>query len=94
MQNGFDGLWVFHTFFHHRVALLGERTWSMWEYSGPMDPNHASLEELSKDEVRSYLGRAVQLRDEDSLEGTLGPLHAAKLLNLVCFFPVTFSFLF
>ena len=66
----------------------------MWGYSGSMDPDHASLEELSKDEVRGYLGQALQLRDEDSLEGTPGPLHAVKLSNLVCFFPVTFSFLF
>ena len=59
----------------------------MWEYSGPMDPDRASLEELSKDEVQGYLGRALQLRDEDSLEGTPGPFHAMKLSNLVCFFP-------
>jgi len=51
MRNGLDGLWVFHTFFHHRVAPLGERTRPMWEYSSPMDPNRASLEELLKDEV-------------------------------------------
>ena len=66
----------------------------MWEYSGLTDPDCASPEELSKDEVRVYLGRALQLRDEDSLEGTLEPLHDAKLSNLVCFFPMTFSFLF
>ena len=59
VRNGLDGLWAFHTFFHRRVAPLGERTWPMWEYSGPMDPNHASLEELSKDKVWSYLGRAL-----------------------------------
>ena len=93
VQNGLDGLWVFHTFFHHQVASLGERTCPMWEYSSPTDPSLSSPEELSKDEVRGYLGRALQLRDEDSLEGTPRPLHAAKLSNLVCFFPMTFSFL-
>ena len=66
----------------------------MWEYFGPTDPDRASLEELSKDEVQDYLGWALQLRDEDSLEGTPGPLNAMKLSNLVCFFPVTFSSLF
>ena len=86
VQHGLDGLWVFHTFFRHWVAPLGERTRPMWEYSGPTDPNRTSPEELSKDEVRGYLGRALQLRDEDSLEGTPEPLHAAKLSNLVCFF--------
>ena len=59
-----------------------------------MDLDHASLEELTKDEVQGYLGQALQLREEDSLEGTLGPLNATKLSNLVYFFPVTFSFLF
>ena len=94
VQHGLDGLWVFHTFICHRVTPLAERTRPMWEYIGPMDPDHASPEELSKDEVWSHLGRVLQLRDEDSLEGTPGPLHAVKLSNLVCFFSVTFSFLF
>ena len=87
MQHGLDGLRVFHTFFHRWVAPLVKTRRPMWEYSGPMDPDCALPEELSKDEVRSYLGWALQLRDEDSLEGTLEPLHAVKLSNLVCFFP-------
>ena len=59
VRNSLDGLWVFHTFFCHRVALLGERTRLMWEYSGLTDPDRASPEELSKDEVRVYLGRTL-----------------------------------
>ena len=55
----------------------------MWNYLGPTDPNHASLEELAKDEVWSRLDRVLQLRAQESLEGKLGPLHAAKLSNLV-----------
>ena len=51
MWHGLNRLWVFHTFFHCQVAPLVERTWRMWEYSGPMDPDRASLEELSRDEV-------------------------------------------
>ena len=94
VQHGLNGLWVFHTFFCRWVAPLVERMRPMWEYSSPVDPNHMLLEELSKDEVWSHLDRVLQLRDEDSLEGTPGPLHAVKLSNLVCFFPVTFSFLF
>ena len=94
MLSGLDGLWVFHTFFRRQFAPLGERTRPMLEYSSPTDPDRALSEELSKDEVWSYLGQALQLRDEDTLEGMPGPLHAAKLSNLVCFFPVTFSFLF
>ena len=84
MQHGLDKLWVFHTIFQSWVALLAERTRPMWEYSGPMDPDRASLEELPKDEVWSRLDWVLQLRDEDSLEGTPGPLHVAMLSNLVC----------
>ena len=66
----------------------------MWEYSGPMDPDRASLEELPKDEVWSQLDQVQQLRDKDSLKGTPGPLHSTKLSNLVYFFHVTLSSLF
>ena len=59
MRNGLNGLRVFHTFFYRQVDLLRERTWLMWEYSDPTDPDRASPEELSKDEVWSYLGRAL-----------------------------------
>ena len=84
VQHGLNGLRVFHTFFCHRVTPLAERTWLMWEYSGLMDPDRASLEELPKDEVWSRLDRVLQLRDKDSLEGMPRPLHAMKLSNLVC----------
>ena len=84
VQHGLDGLWVFHTFFHRRVAPLAERTRPMWEYSGPMDPDRVSPEELLKDEVWSRLDRVLQLMDKDSLEGTPRPLHTMKLSNLVC----------
>ena len=46
-----DGVQVFHTLYHHRVTPLVERMWLMWMYTGPMDPDRASLEELAKDEV-------------------------------------------
>ena len=49
--HGLDRLRVFHTFFRYRVTLLVERMRPMWEYSGPMDPDRASPEELPKDEV-------------------------------------------
>jgi hypothetical protein len=66
----------------------------MWEYSSLVDPDRTSPEELPKDEVWSHLDRVLQLRNEYSLEGTPGALHAAKLSDLVCFFSMTFSFLF
>jgi len=84
VQHGLDELWVFHTFFYHRVTPLVERRQPMWEYLGPMDPNRASSEELPKDEVWSQFDRVLQLRDKDSLEGTPGPLHTMKLSNFVC----------
>ena len=56
----------------------------MWNYSGLMDPDYASSEELVKDEVWSQLDRVLQLRAQESLEGKPRPLHAAKLSNLVC----------
>ena len=51
VQHGLDGLRAFHTFFRHRVTPLVERTRSMWEYIGPMDPDRVSPEELPKDKV-------------------------------------------
>ena len=91
MRHGLDGLRVFHTFFRCRITLLVEKTRPMWEYSSPMDPDRASPEELSRDEVWSRLDWVLQLGDDESLEGTLGPLHAAKLSDLVYSFPMTFS---
>ena len=57
----------------------------MWNYSGPIDPDRASPEELAKDEVWCRLDQVLQLRDKESLEGKPRPLHTAKLSNLVCF---------
>ena len=51
VQHGLDGLRVFHTIFCHRVTPLAERRRPMWNYLGPIDPNHASPKELVKDEV-------------------------------------------
>ena len=51
IKHSLDGVRVFHTFYRHRVAPLAERTWLMWLYSGPSDPNYASLEDLLDDEV-------------------------------------------
>ena len=44
MWHGLDGVWVLHTLYRHRIALLVERTQPMWKYSGPSDPDHASPE--------------------------------------------------
>ena len=51
VQQGLDGLRVFHTFFCHRVTPLAERAWLMWMYTGPTDPDRVSPKELPNDEV-------------------------------------------
>ena len=48
---GLDGVRVFHTLLHHRVAPLAERTQPMWKYSGQSNPDRASPEELPDNEV-------------------------------------------
>ena len=55
----------------------------MWNYLGPIDPDRASLEELAKDEVWSWLNWVLQLRAQESLEGKPRPFHAVKLSTLV-----------
>ena len=50
VQHDLDGLRVFHTFFRRWVTPLVERSWSMWMYSGPIDLDRVSPEELAKDE--------------------------------------------
>ena len=51
MRCGLDGVRVFYTLYHRRIAPLAERTQPMWEYGGRSDPNHASPDELSDDEI-------------------------------------------
>ena len=48
---GLDGVRVFHTLYRRWVTPLAERAWPMWLYSGPLDPNRASPEDLPDDEV-------------------------------------------
>ena len=61
----------------------------MWNYSGPTDLDRASSEELAKDKVWSRLDWVLQLRDKESLEGKLRPLHVLKLSNLAHSPPLT-----
>ena len=84
MRRGLDGVRVFHTFFRHRVAPLVERTWPMWKYNGPTDPNRAFPEELPNDEVYSRLDRVLQLRPKENLDGKPRPFNAATVSKLVC----------
>ena len=49
--HGLDGVWVFHTLFHRRVAPLVERTRPMWKYDSPTDLDRALSKVLPNDEV-------------------------------------------
>ena len=51
VRHGLDGVRVFHTLYHHRVAPLAERALLMWKYGGLTDPDRASPKELPNDEV-------------------------------------------
>ena len=84
MRRGLDRVRVFHTLFHRRVAPLAERTWLMWKYSGSMDPNCASPEELPNDEVWSRLDRVLQLKPKEKVDGKPRPLNASVVSKLVC----------
>ena len=55
MRRSLDGVRVFDTLYRRRVAPLAERARPMWKYSGPMDPDCASPEELPNDKVWSRL---------------------------------------
>ena len=56
----------------------------MWLYSGPLDPDHASPEDLLDDEVWSRLGRVLQLKPKEKVEGKPIPLNTSMVSKLVC----------
>ena len=84
VRRGLDGVRVFHTLYHHRVAPLVERMWLMWLYSGPLDPDRASPEDLPDDEVWSRLGRVRQLKPKERVEGKPVPFNSSIVSTLVC----------
>ena len=84
MRRGLDGVRVFHTLYHHRVAPLAERARSMWRYGGPSDPDRASSEDLPDDEVWSRLGRVLQLKPKERVAGKPVPFNSSIVSTLVC----------
>ena len=84
MWGGLDGVRVFHTLYHHRVAPLAERMQLMWKYNGPTDLDCASQEELSDDKVWSHLDRVLQQKPKEKVEGKSLPLNASVVSKLVC----------
>ena len=94
VRRGLDGVWVFHTLYHRQVTPLAERVRPMWKYSGVLDPDRVSLEELLDDEVWSRLGWVLQLKPREKVEGKPIPLNASVVSKLVCssfFYFVFFS---
>ena len=90
---------VFHTLYRRRVALLAGRTQPMWMYGGRSDPDHASPEELPDNDIWSRIGRVLQLRPREIVEGKPIPFNASIVPTLVCslfcscFFSAFFPFL-
>ena len=96
IRGGLDGVRVFHTLYRRRVAPLAERTHPMWTYGGRLDPDRMSLEDLPDDEIWSHIGRVLQLRPEETVEGKPIPFNASIVPTLVCslFCSCSFSFPF
>ena len=84
MRHSLDGVRVFHTLYHHRIAPLAERSRSMWRYSGSSDPDRASPNELPDDKVWSRLDNVLQLKPKEKVEGKPIPLNASVVSKLVC----------
>ena len=69
----------------------------MCRYGGPLDPDHASPEELLDDKVWSRLNRVLQLKPKEKVDGKPRPFNASVLSRLVfpllltlCSFPILF----
>ena len=56
----------------------------MWMYDGLSDPDRTSLEDLSDDEVWSCIGRVLQLRPKERVEGRPIPFNSSIVSHLVC----------
>ena len=69
----------------------------MWKYNGTTDPDRASPEELSNDEVWSRLDRVLQLKPKENVDEKPGPLNYSVVSKLVCsplFTPCSFPLCF
>ena len=84
MRRGLDGVRVFHTLYRRWVAPLAERMQPMWKYNGLSDLDRASLKELPDDEVWSHLGRVLQLKPNERVEGKRVPFNSTIVSRLVC----------
>ena len=84
VKRGLDGVRVFHTLYHRRVMPLAKKRRPMWLYSGPSDLDRVSPEDLPDDEVWSRLGRVLQLKPKERVDGKPIPFNSAIVSRLVC----------
>ena len=56
----------------------------MWMYDGLSDPDRTSSEDLPDDEVYSRLGRVLQLKPRERVEGRPMPFNSSIVSTLVC----------
>ncbi|XP_066400466.1 uncharacterized protein [Miscanthus floridulus] len=54
----------------------------MWLYSGPSDSDYASSEDLPDDEVWSHLGRVLQLKPREKVEGRPASFNSSIVSTL------------
>ena len=65
----------------------------MWKYNVPMNPDHASSEELSNDEVWSRLDRVLQMKPKEKVDGKPTPFNfviVSRLVRSIPFSPCFF----
>ena len=84
VKSGLNGVRVFHTLYRCQVVPLAERVRPMWMYDGLTDPDRTSSEDLSDDEVWSRIGRVLQLRPKERVEGRPIPFNCSIVSCLVC----------
>ena len=56
----------------------------MWMYDGLSDPDRTSSEDLPDDEVWSRIGRVLQLRPKERVEGRPIPFNSSIVSRMVC----------
>ena len=84
MKSGLNGVRVFHTLYRRRVVPLAERVRPMWMYDGLSNPDRTLSEDLPDDEVWSRIGRVLQLKPRERVEGRPVPFNSSIVSTLVC----------
>ena len=86
VKSGLNGVRMFHTLYRRRVVPLAERARPMWMYDDLSDPDRTSSEDLPDNKVWSRIGRVLQLRPKERVEGRPIPFNSSIVSRLVCSF--------